>query len=251
MPSPAKALLESLVRIDSVNPSLDPTGGGEKAMGGFVADFCRERGIEFSFQDVEGERRNVLAWVPGTSDKKLLFVAHMDTVPTKGWNRNPFEPVTVSDKLYGRGACDTKGSLVGMLLALESIRRDRPHATVVVAGSVDEEFEKKGARALAQIKPMFSGAIVGEPTDLEAVVSHKGSLRWQIEVLGRAAHSSVPENGENAIIAMADILLALKDLGEDLRKKVDPLTGPPSLTVSLIEGGTDICTVPAALRDND
>ena len=51
------------------------------AIGGFIADFCRNRNLEFKFQDVEGERRNLLAWVPGSGDDKLLFVAHMDTVP--------------------------------------------------------------------------------------------------------------------------------------------------------------------------
>ena len=57
MPSATRALLESLVRIDSVNPSLDSAGGGEKAIGCFIADFCRDRKLEFKFQDVEGERR--------------------------------------------------------------------------------------------------------------------------------------------------------------------------------------------------
>lgn len=240
----AKALLESVVRIDSVNPSLDPAGAGEKAMGGFVADFCRERNIEFAFQDVEGERRNILAWVPGTSDEKLLFVAHMDTVPVKGWTRDPFDPVTVDNRLYARGACDTKASLVGMLLALESIKREKPRATIVVAGSVDEEFEKKGARALGTMRPQFAGAVVGEPTDLEVVVAHKGSVRWQIETIGRAAHSSVPENGENAIVAMAEVIQALKKIGDHLRRQPAPLTGAPSLSITMIEGGFDICTIP-------
>lgn len=244
MRSATRSLLESLVRIDSVNPSLDSAGGGEKAIGGFIADFCRDRNIEFKFQDVEGERKNLLAWIPGSSDEKLLFVAHMDTVPVKGWTRDPFEPLTVDDKLFGRGACDTKASLVAMLLALDSIKRERPRATIVVAGSVDEEFQKKGARALGEIQPLFAGAVVGEPTDLEVVVAHKGSVRWQIETLGRAAHSSVPENGQNAIMAMAETLLALKKLGDDLRTRATPLTGAPSLTVSMIEGGTDMCTVP-------
>lgn len=244
MPSATRTLLENLVRIDSVNPSLDPAGGGEKAIGNFIRDFCRDRNLDVTFQDVEGERRNVLAWVPGTSDEKLLFVAHMDTVPVEGWERNPFDPVTVDNRLYGRGACDTKASLVGMLLALESIKREKPRATIVVAGSVDEEFRKKGARALGAMRPLFSGAVIGEPTDLEVVVAHKGSVRWQVETVGRAAHSSVPENGVNAIIAMADVLQELKTIGDELRTRMTPLTGAPSLTVSLIEGGTDICTVP-------
>jgi acetylornithine deacetylase/succinyl-diaminopimelate desuccinylase family protein len=245
VPEAVTLLLEHLIRFDSVNPSLDPSGGGESAIGAYIADFCRERKIDCRLQDVNGERRNVLASVAGSDDETLLFVAHLDTVPARGWTRNPFEPYAVDSKLYGRGACDTKASLAVMLAALDSIRRDRPRATIVVAGSIDEEYQKRGARALGQIEPRFAGAVVGEPTDLEMVVAHKGSVRWQIETSGRAAHSSMPETGVNAIEAMAEVILRLKHLNAELRKRPDPLTGPPSLTVSLIEGGTDICTVPA------
>ena len=245
MPESARSLLERLIRFDSVNPSLDPKGGGETAIGAYIVEFCRDRDIDCRLQDVDGERRNVLASIPGTSDETLLFVAHLDTVPASGWSRNPFEPVGDGDKLYGRGACDTKASLAVMLTALASIKRERPRATIVVAGSVDEEYRKIGARALGRIQPRFCGAVVGEPTELEMVVAHKGSVRWQIETTGRAAHTSMPENGENAIDAMADVVLALKRLNDDLRQRPTPLTGPPSLTVSLIEGGSDVCTVPA------
>ena len=245
MPQPAQALLEQLIGFDSVNPSLDPSGGGEAAIGAFIADFCRQRDIDCHLQDVDGERRNVLAMVRGRSAERLLFVAHLDTVPANGWSKNPFEPVAAGQRLYGRGACDTKASLAVMLLALKSIKRERPHATIVVAGSIDEEFHKKGARALGEMVPKFCGAIVGEPTNLEMVVAHTGSVRWRIETVGRAAHTSMPENGRNAIDAMAEVLLALRQLNKDLRQRPTPLTGSPSLTVSLIEGGTDICTVPA------
>jgi acetylornithine deacetylase len=245
VPEAVTSLLERLIRFNSVNPSLDPDGGGERAIGAYIADFCRERKIDCRLQDVDGDRRNVLASVAGNSEQTLLFAAHLDTVPARGWTRNPFEPVAIDRKLYGRGACDTKASLAAMLAALDSIKREGPRATIVVAGSIDEEYQKKGARALGQIEPRFAAAVVGEPTDLEMVVAHKGSVRWQIEAIGRAAHTSIPEIGVNAIEAMAEVVTRLKKLNAELRKRPHPLTGPPSLTVSLIEGGTDICTVPA------
>lgn len=245
MPVSAKSLLEKLIRIDSVNPSLDVNGGGERAIGEYVAEFCRGNDIDCRLQDVAGDRRNVIASVPGSEDERLLFVAHLDTVPVHGWARNPFEPYLNGDRLYGRGSCDTKASLAGMLAALDSIKRERPRATIVVAGSIDEEYRKIGARALGALEPRFNGAIVGEPTDLEMVVAHKGSIRWRIETTGRAAHTSIPETGINAIETMAEVVLALKNLNDDLATRTTPLTGPPTLTVSLIDGGTDICTVPA------
>ena len=62
------------------------------AIGAYILEYCRERDIDCRLQDVDGDRRNVLASIPGTSDETLLFVAHLDTVPASGWTRNPFEP---------------------------------------------------------------------------------------------------------------------------------------------------------------
>jgi acetylornithine deacetylase len=242
----ARDLLAQLVSINSVNPSLDPTAPGEQAAAAFIADFCREQGLQSSFQAVEGDRRNVLAWVDGQdSVDRLLFVAHLDTVPAHDWSDDPFIPRMSGSRLYARGAADTKASLAAMLIALCSVRKDKPRATIMVAGSVDEEHRKKGSRALSTLTPRFSAAVVGEPTSLELVVAHKGSVRWSIEAVGRAAHSSTPELGDNAIVQMAHVVTALARHGEDLRKNTHPLVGAPSLTVSLIEGGSDICTVPA------
>ncbi len=249
MPITATDLLTSLVNVNSVNPSLDSGARGEAALADRIAAFCLDRGIATYFQDVEQDRRNVLAMVPGREPaERLLFVAHMDTVPALGWQRDPFHAECRDGCLYGRGAADTKASLAAMLLALESVCRERPRATIIVAGSVDEEYLKKGAKVLARTEPGFVGAVVGEPTALEPVIAHKGSARWSIEVQGRPAHSAMPELGRNAIVDMAAVVTALHAHGEDLGRRQHPLVGAPSLTVSLIEGGSDICTVPAHCR---
>jgi acetylornithine deacetylase len=238
-------LLQKLIQIESVNPALDERGAGETALAAFLMAFCRERDISCEAQPVKDGRCNVLARVQGTEEGELLFVAHMDTVPAAGWQRDPFTPWLAENRIYGRGSCDTKASLAAMLTALDLIKRTPPRKTIIVAGSVDEEYRKIGADALAARLPRFEGAVIGEPTDLDIVVAHKGSARWQIEATGWAAHSSVPENGRNAITAMAGVLTELHELNHRLRLQDTPLTGGPSLTVSLIEGGSDICTVPA------
>lgn len=243
--SAVRNLLTDLVGINSVNPLLDPTNAGEGSLSDFIYNYCRSRDIACSFGDVEGKRRNVLASVPGSSKDVLLFVSHLDTVPSAGWDHDPFRARVANNRLYGRGACDDKGSLAAMLVALDGIKTEKPRATIVVAGSVDEEVGKKGALALAATQPRFTAAVVGEPTDLELIVAHNGSARWQVEIIGRAAHSSIPEKGESAITPMAEVLIGLRDLGSKLRTRVTALTGAPSLTVSRIEGGSDWCTVPA------
>jgi acetylornithine deacetylase ArgE len=242
---PVVEILANLVRHNSVNSLLTPPGPGEGAIANWIGRFCSENGIACQFQPVDGERANVLARVEGREPGLcLLFIAHMDTVAVEGWERDPFGAHIEGTRLYGRGACDTKGSLAAMLAALVDIKDQKPRATVVVAGSVDEECGKAGARALARANRQFEAAVVGEPTDLGVVVAHNGSVRFKIETRGQAAHTSRPYLGVNAITGMGRVLNALDELMKRLQVRKHPLVGPPTLTVSLISGGTNICVVP-------
>jgi acetylornithine deacetylase len=87
---------------------------------------------------------------------------------------------------------------------------------------------------------------VAEPTDLIVVVAHKGVARWTVHTRGRAAHSSRPELGVNAIYAMAKVLTALEEYARDIApgRASHPLVGRPSLSVGIIAGGLSVNTVP-------
>ncbi|MCA1494922.1 M20 family metallopeptidase [Ensifer sp. NBAIM29] len=242
-------LLQDLVKIESVNPSLSPKGSGEQSVAEYLERFCKDRNLPFELQHVAEGRSNLLTWVLGKDPhRRLLFVAHMDTVPTDNWASDPFSGEEKDGRVYGRGSCDTKGSLSAMLVALSSLRDRQPNATIVVAASIDEEYRKIGARAIALSGTSYEGAVVGEPTELELVVAHKGSVRWQIEVQGVPAHTSKPHLGVNAITGMAKVILALDQHGQDLASRTQPLLSPPTLTVSLIEGGLELTTVPPSCR---
>jgi acetylornithine deacetylase len=242
-------LLQMLVRIESINPSLDPGGSGESKLAQALAGFCRAHGIGFDMQPVLDGRANFLASVPGRDpSRRIIFVAHMDTVPTQTWTADPFSGIQANGRIHGRGSCDTKAALAAMLVALGTLQSGQAAATVVVAGSVDEEHRKAGARAIAQSGIGYDAAIVGEPTNLELIVAHKGSVRWQIEVTGRPAHTSKPELGVNAITGMAKVIGELQALNQNLAARAHPLVGPPTLTVSLIEGGVEVTTVPPSCR---
>jgi acetylornithine deacetylase len=97
---------------------------------------------------------------------------------------------------------------------------------------------------LRSLRP--SAALVAEPTDLNVVVAHRGVVRWQCTVHGRAAHSSRPEEGANAIYAMARVVRAVEDFHriELASRPADPLCGPPTACVTTIHGGTGANTVP-------
>ncbi|PSH55583.1 M20 family metallopeptidase [Phyllobacterium sophorae] len=244
------ALLQELIKIESVNPSLSPKGSGEQAVAEHLERFCNERNLPYEFQEVADGRSNFLTWVPGKDpDKRILFIAHMDTVPIDKWESDPFSGEQREGRIYGRGSCDTKGSLAAMLVALSTLGERQPNATVVVAASIDEEFRKLGARAIADSGVTYEGAVVGEPTELELVVAHMGSVRWQIEVEGVPAHSSKPHLGVNAITGMAKVILALDEHHRSLVSRAQhPLVGSSQLTVSLIEGGLELTTVPPVCR---
>jgi len=87
--------------------------------------------------------------------------------------------------------------------------------------------------------------IVGEPTNLDILIAHKGCIRWRIITRGISVHSSQPEKGKNAIYFMSEVIDALqKELIPLCRKKSHPLVGFPTLSVNVIQGGTQVNTIP-------
>jgi acetylornithine deacetylase len=159
---------------------------------------------------------------------------------------DPFGAAIANSRLSGRGACDIKGGMAAMLGAFARLVRERPRgaANVLMACTVDEEFTFLGVQRL--VKGLKAdGAVVAEPTQLQIVNAHKGVVRWHLHATGRACHSSSPERGINAIYRMGKLLGAIEQYAERLRQsRTDPVLGPPTLSVGLIEGGTSVNTVP-------
>ncbi len=238
-------LLSELVAINSVNPSY-PGGVGEHAISEWLVDHCRELGLDVETQEVFPGRPNVLARLGATSSHGvLLFEAHLDTV---SFGTHRMEAPTVSgDLLYGRGACDTKGSLTAMLVALGRLtkRTDELAVDVLLLGAVDEERSGAGARHFVTNGGRADGAVVGEPTALEIVVAHKGCVRFRITTHGRAAHSSKPDEGSNAIYAMGEVLRHLRaHLFPAAEQRRHERVGPPTWSVGVIRGGDSVNIVP-------
>jgi acetylornithine deacetylase/succinyl-diaminopimelate desuccinylase-like protein len=175
----------------------------------------------------------------------ILLAPHLDTVGAGG---TKFIPQRRNGRLYGRGACDTKGSVAAMLTALCELAnaKSRPLETeIVFAGLIDEEHAQAGSRALAKSKFKADLAIVGEPTKLQVVTAHKGSLWLELETRGKAAHGATPQLGKNAIHEMARIVDLLEtDYAARLRKRKHPLLGTATVNVGTISGGTQPNIVP-------
>jgi len=244
-------LLAELIALPSVNPAYAPPNdpqAGEQRVADFLAAEAARAGLEIEFQNVMPGRSNLLARLrpAGKPRQRILLAPHLDTVNPA--SDTQFTPRKKADRLYGRGACDTKGSIAAMLTALGEVARSksRPrHTEIVFAGLIDEEHGQSGSRALANSGFRAALAIVGEPTGLRVVTAHKGSLWLRLETRGRAAHGSAPQFGRNAILAMARVVQCLQtDYAARLRRRRHPLLGCATVSVGTIAGGTQPNMVP-------
>jgi acetylornithine deacetylase/succinyl-diaminopimelate desuccinylase family protein len=244
--SPLLLTLAELVSINSVNSSYEG-GPGEAEVATYVEEFFQHRGIETWQQEVFPGRPNVIARLPGRNpERRIVLEAHMDTVSVKGMSIPPFEPRVADGRMYGRGSCDTKAGLATMMHALAWLKQENitPPCEVWLAAVVDEEYSYRGVVKLCEgLKAAAS--IVAEPTELRAVIATKGVLRWRIVVQGRAAHSSKPHLGVNAIRHMARVVLAVEEMHARLSENVPhPLLGTATGNVGVIQGGRQVNFVP-------
>jgi acetylornithine deacetylase len=243
--SPVIQTLAELVRINSINPAF-PGGTPEAGVVAFCRAFFTAAGIETREQEVLPGRSNLVAVLPGRQPgRRLVLEAHMDTVGVSGMTIPPFQPELSGGRLFGRGACDTKGGLAAMMHALASLERAgiTPPCEVWVAAAVDEEFSYRGVLKLCEGLEA-AAAVVAEPTLMRLVTASKGCLRWRIVCRGVAAHSSKPETGVNAICNMARVILTLQDDIQRMAGRSHPLVGRPTLSPGTITGGTQVNIVP-------
>ena len=237
--------LADLVRINSVNTSYHG-GPGEGAIADWIEAFFLQHGIATERQTVFPGRDNVIARLPGVDmTRRLVLEAHTDTVSVEGMTIDPFDPVIRDGRLYGRGSCDTKAGLAAMMHTLVELKQAglTPPCEVVLAAVVDEEYSYRGVVRFCQ-GLRADGAIVAEPTELRAVIASKGVLRWAIQVAGKAAHSSKPQLGINAIQHMRQVLEVLEKDEARLAGLTHPLVGQATCNVGVIRGGVQVNFVP-------
>jgi acetylornithine deacetylase len=234
-------LASRLVAIDSVNPALVPGGAGEREAAAFVADWCAERGLDVEI--VGDERPSVIARRRGSGGgRSLLLNGHLDTVGVAGMTA-PFEPRVEDGRLYGRGSYDMKGALAVVLVAAAEATGLR--GDVLVTAVADEELASVGTEAVLE-RVRADAAIVAEPTELDVAVAHRGFVGFEIETAGVAAHGSRPDLGEDAIVKMGPILVALEQLDSRLQAGPrHPLAGAGAIHASVIEGGQEMSSFPA------
>ena len=247
------SILSDLVSINSVNTTLSG-GPGEKDVVEFIQAYLSRTGFDPQAPRVAGERANVVALVHGKKPgPPLLLNGHIDTVGIEGMP-SPFSLRQEGDRLYGRGTYDMKGSVAVMLALAGFWAQHPPERDVWLTFSCDEEDRSLGTEFLVEhwlptLPSLPGGAIFLEPTEENIGVAHKGFTWFEVEVHGKAAHGSRPEQGVDAILPLRAALDELDRIGSELRSRPpDALLGHASLHAGKIEGGTELSVVPAHAR---
>ena len=212
------------------------------AAAGFVKGWLESRDIEVLHHDHNGLPVLVAEVGPARQDLPcVVFHGHLDVVPGRD---EQFEPRIDGDKLVGRGAYDMKGALAAMMCALKDVeRQERVRVRLVCVP--DEESEELDERATDGIVKRGLGgsfAITGEPTNLHIGVEAKGVLAMRIEVHGRAAHSSTPWLGDNAVLKAIDVFRAIETL--PFSRQSSEMFDRPSINLGRISGGDALNKVP-------
>jgi acetylornithine deacetylase len=224
----------------------------------YVEDYLREHGVaSYLVPTEDGQKASLFATIGPDHAGGIALSGHTDVVPVEGqaWDTDPFTLTLKDNRYYGRGTSDMKGFLACVLAAVPCFKAKPLAKPIHIAFSYDEEIGCLGVRPmiaeLGTRLPMPRVVIVGEPTEMRVVDAHKGPVRWQVEIDGRAAHSSMAHLGVNAITYAGMILGELQHIERDLKASLqDPRFEPPypTLQVTTIEGGTASNIVPVSCR---
>jgi acetylornithine deacetylase len=246
-PGDARALTETLVRVDSRNPTLVPGAPGEAGCAHLLAEVLGGWGFRLEWQDVRDGRANLIARI-GNGEQgapTVMFNGHLDVVGTDGMDHPPFAPTIDGDRLYGRGSCDMKAGVAAMCVAAWQAAQRPLRGEIIVAAVIDEEFESLGTRAMLERGTRADLAIVTEPTRLAICPAHRGFVWLEFQFTGRAAHGSLYNIGIDAIQHAALVLDALDRFQRViLPTRTHPLLGRASLHASTIAGGVGWSTYP-------
>lgn len=237
------SLTSALVAARSENPP-----GNERAVAGILHDALSPYDPEWTEVEPAPGRLSLVARVasgesrPPAGRRVLVVNGHTDVVPAvaSGWSVDPFKPVVVDGRLYGRGSADMKGGIAAAISALGALKAagQLPSCEIVFQFVADEERGGAlGTRALLEAGLLQGDAcLVPEPTSLSVCVAERGLLQGEVVLRGRPGHGSRPREGVSATEAAARVTLALH--AADFGDPEHPLLGRPSANVGTLRGGT-------------
>ncbi|MBY6256167.1 acetylornithine deacetylase [Phytobacter diazotrophicus] len=246
----SREMLEQLVAFNTTSRESN------LALIEFVGRYLTGLGVDYELiHNAEGSKANLYARLGPPGHGGVMLSGHSDVVPVDGqnWSVPPFALTERDGKLYGRGTADMKGFIACILAAIPHFLAQPLAQPLHLAISYDEEVGCLGVRTLLDAlsaradKPAI--CLIGEPTELQPVLGHKGKLGVRCEVQGAACHSAYAPQGVNAIEYAAKLIHHLTLIGQRLAapEHHDARFDPPFTTVQtgLIQGGRALNIVPA------
>jgi len=247
----AKDILASLVGFDTTSRNSN------LALIAWVENYLDRFGISYErVVDPTGAKANLWATAGPPDVAGYILSGHTDVVPVDGqtWSSDPFRVAERDGRLFGRGTADMKGFLACCLAMVPGLAEQRLAHPIHFAFSYDEEVGCVGVRGLIErldgrtVKPLM--CIVGEPTEMQVVIGHKGKRSFQATVRGRTCHSSLAPHGVNAVEYAARLIVKIREMADRLaiRGARDSLYEIPYTTAhtGVAQGGTALNIVPDA-----
>jgi succinyl-diaminopimelate desuccinylase len=230
------SLIADLVGCNTTNPP-----GEEHLAAKVVCSYLDRHGIQYRTHEHVAGRTNVVAEM-GTGARTLLLAAHVDVVPAgDGWDTDPFKLTTKNGRMYARGVSDDKGPLAAILAAARyfSENPDKLRCKLQIVAAADEErgsnegLKYLMANGLVTADFAIMGDIAGHCVEID--VAEKGVAHFHLEVKGKQAHASVPEEGRNAIYAMADWIARIRR--NEFKFTPHHILSAPSINSGMLSGG--------------
>ncbi len=221
----------------------------------YVENYLSQHGVQSTLvHDDSGHKANLYATIGPAELGGVMLSGHTDVVPVDGqrWASDPFVLERIDDKVFGRGSADMKGFIACVLEWVPEMVAASLTTPIHIALSYDEEVGCIGVRRLLDLMEKMpvvpSMAIIGEPTNMEIVVAHKGKRGIRVNVRGASAHSAYPTEGVNAIEVAAQLIAHISEVQQDIEKNgpFDPGYRVPHTTlhVGTVRGGTALNIVP-------
>jgi acetylornithine deacetylase len=232
----------SLPSISSANARIDMSN---KDVIDYLANQFESMGFTCEIVPCSGmdsNKFNLIATL-GSGPGGLVLAGHTDTVPLDEqlWSVDPFHVTEKDGKLFGLGITDMKGFFPIVMQAIKPLLDEDFKEPLIILATADEETSMQGARTIAELgRPKARSAIIGEPTGLQPVRTHKGIMMDSIRLLGESGHSSNPALGNNALDAMHTVISDLMQFRLEMREKYhnDLFEIPyPTLNLGSIHGG--------------
>lgn len=236
-------ILSRLIAEKTVNPP-----GNELELCIYLDEVLSEIGFETEIQNLGNNRGNIVAkYGSDNPDIKLMLTGHLDVVGIDdGWITDPFVLTKKNNKYFGRGTCDMKGAIATMVSASFKFLEYNKNINnqLILAFVCDEEVTGNGSKELVKSDVSADYVIIGEPTNMDVCIAHRGVNRYKLTIKGKAGHASNPDNSTNSLYFTAKIISEIEKLQEKLSKIKHKILPSPSIVTTIVKGGVQGNSIP-------